>query len=336
MSSLIGILIFISSHLYGQDSKPAVFVFTDINLAGGDPDDRQSLIHLLWYANDLDIKGIVPDRWQGGGYDACMLALETYRKDYHRFKFSDHGYPSPDGIKSVIAQHEKQAINQFVDVAETVTAPLYVLVWGNMLTVKKILFAHPHLGKKLRILSIGTGRKYGPKDEVPGEDCDVPNWNGRGRNDIYFDSRFDKLWWLENNWTYNGMFMGDGPKMMFEKLAIYGDMGMHIKDVTKAHEWAQYFRVGDTPSVLYLIDPDHNPEDPTISSWAGKFYAPFPDRKPNYYTDDHGDIEWNYQDPCGTWSNLEKMYAYNKQTLLVERAEMYQALLNKLDLLYRH
>ena len=48
-----------STHEY----KPQVFIFTDINIDQGDPDDRQTLIHLLWYADEVEIKGIVPDRW---------------------------------------------------------------------------------------------------------------------------------------------------------------------------------------------------------------------------------------------------------------------------------
>lgn len=32
-------------------------LFTDINIDKGDPDDRQSLIHLLWYADEL--QGII-------------------------------------------------------------------------------------------------------------------------------------------------------------------------------------------------------------------------------------------------------------------------------------
>ncbi|MFW5759856.1 MAG: hypothetical protein ACOCXH_02615 [Cyclobacteriaceae bacterium] len=50
--------------------------------------------------------------------------------------------------------------------------------------------------------------------------------------------------------------------------------------VTKNQEWPQYFRVGDTPSVLYVIDPEHDIDGPTESSWAGKFKQPFPQMRP--------------------------------------------------------
>ena len=73
--------------------KPKVFVFTDINLVGGDPDDRQSFIHLLWYANELEIKGIVPDYWKGQGYEACLEGLETYISDYQKFNFAEKRLP---------------------------------------------------------------------------------------------------------------------------------------------------------------------------------------------------------------------------------------------------
>ena len=203
-----------------------------------------------------------------------------------------------------------------------------------MKTFKNALLQYPEIANKVRVLTIGTGRKYGPKDEVPGEDCNVVNWNGTGRNYIYEDSRFKNMWWLESNWTYNGMFGGEGPRIMFEKLSTYGALGAHIKIATKRHEWAQYFRVGDTPTVLYLIDSTHNVNDPTTSSWAGLFKKPFPQERPNYFTDDNGSIEWDYAEPCNTWENLREMYSYNKSTLEQRRTEMYEALIEKLEYLY--
>ena len=138
-------------------------------------------------------------------------------------------------------------------------------------------------------------------------------------NEIYENERFDQLWWVESNWTYNGMFVEPGPREMFEKLSQFGTLGAQIKKVTKNHSWAQYFRVGDTPSVLYLIDPKHNPEKPEINSWAGTFKKPFPNKRPNYFTDFNGSIEWDYENPCNTWHNLKAMYAFNKSTLLKQR-----------------
>lgn len=130
------------------------------------------------------------------------------------------------------------------------------------------------------------------------------------------------------------MFSGNEPAQVFEKLLQYGKLGIHMEEVVKNEAWARYFRVGDTPSVLYLIDPDHNPDDPTEPSWAGQFVKPFPTERPHYYTDASGPVDWDYKDPCKTWLNHTKVHAYAKGTLEAKRPEMYKALLSRLDQIY--
>lgn len=338
MKNTLFCLLLLSCFLHTCTNKvnhlPRVIILTDINNAGGDPDDKQSLIHLLWYADELDIRGIVPDRWNGRGLEATMQGLAAYAKDYSDLQMANKGYPHPDTIKNRIATDSTQAVDLIMKEAFKSDEPLYILVWGQMKTFRKALFENPQIASKIRVLTIGTGRKYGPKDEVPGEDCNVVNWNGPGRNAIYEDKRFDNMWWLESNWTYNGMFVGDRPEEMLLSLSKYGAMGKHIEDVVREKAWARYFRVGDTPTVLYLIDPNNELNDPRKGSWAGQFAQPFPLEKPNYYTDNAGIIEWDYKEPCNTWNNLEEMYAYNKSTLVKNRESMYQSLLKKLDRLY--
>jgi hypothetical protein len=331
---IIAILIAWSLTCAAQTTKHRVFVFTDINMGGGDPDDRQSLVHLFWYANELEILGIVPDRWNKQGMEACQLAVAAYRKDYKKYKFASFGFPDAKKLESLLAKIHRMPLNGYgKQPLHSDDQPLYVLVWGNMVNFGKALEQHPEISKKIRLITIGTGRKYGPQDEVAGEDCNVPNWNGGGRNEIY-NARFNDMWWLEINWTYNGMFSGEGPKEMFSRLSSFGAMGEHMKFVTRDHPWAQYFRVGDTPSVLYLLDKSHNPDDPTRSSWAGKFKKPFSQERPHYFTDDNGIIPWNYADPCSSWQHVKEMYAYNKQTLENKRPGMYKALIEKLVKIY--
>jgi hypothetical protein len=142
------------------------------------------------------------------------------------------------------------------------------------------------------------------------------------------------MWWLEINWTYNGMFTGDEPRSMFEKLSAYGAMGEHIEEVTASYPQYRYFRVGDTPSVLYVIDPRRDLDDPTRSSWAGRFERPFPDTRPHYFTDSSGPVDWDYSDPCRTWHNHEAVFHHARSTLEEERPGMYEALLRKLDHVY--
>ena len=49
---------------YAQQ-KPRVLISTDIG--GTDPDDNQSMIHLLMYANEFDIEGLISSPSYGSG-----------------------------------------------------------------------------------------------------------------------------------------------------------------------------------------------------------------------------------------------------------------------------
>ncbi len=325
----------------GSDPVPRVFVFTDINIDAGDPDDRQSLIHLLWYADELNIEGIVPDRWYAGGFEACILAVEAYAKDFDEYDLGKRGYPDPSCMEAVIATDLEDAIKRFHNAASDRGSPLYVLIWGNMANFGEALRQKPELADNIRLITIGTGlmmeehRPYIPENwELTDKPCDQPNWNGEGRNRIYNDSRFNNMWWLEINWTYEGMFSGNEPYDMFEHLTDYGALGLHMWEVVESQPWAHYFRVGDTPSVLYVIDPDNNLDDPTAGSWAGKFVKPLPDERPYYYTDSSGPVEWDYSDPCNTWENHVELRDYARSTLEKVRPAMYQALLDKLSYIY--
>ena len=326
-----------------KETRPRVFVFTDINIDSGDPDDRQSLIHLLWYANELDIQGIVPDRLDARGLEACQLAVAAYEKDYTEFKFAKKGYPTPANVENYLAVDFNDAVNRFQKAASEEKSPLYVLVWGSMVNFGEVLRSNPELSKNIRVITIGTdlmmeaNRPYLPESwEKTEKPCEQYNWNGHGRNQIFTDARFKDMWWLEINWTYEGMFSGDEPAEMFEKLSVYGALGQHINEVVKNEPWAQYFRVGDTPSVLYVIDPSHDLDDPTQSSWAGQFTKPFPGERPNYYTDLNGTVEWDYTNPCNTWVNHIEMNSHAKGTLEAKRPDMYQALLDKLENIYKN
>ncbi len=327
--------------LYGQkDMGPRVFIFTDINIDSGDPDDRQSLIHLFWYSNELRIEGIVPDRWEAQGYKACELVIEAYQKDYTSYQLNKKDYPEADFLTRLVAKNFTEAETLFKEAASKKDTPLYVLVWGNMKNVASILLKYPHLAHNIRLITIGTGLMlekdipYMPPNWEKSNPCKQLNWNGFGRNEIYHATEFQDLWWIEMNWTYAGMFSGEEPKQLFQQLSVFGNLGKHMVAVVKNEPWAQYFRVGDTPSVLYLIDTMHAHDDPTESSWAGKFFRPFPEKKPNYYTDSKGNLEWNYADPCQTWNQHDKIADYAKGTLQSKRGEMYQSLLEKLKSLY--
>lgn len=324
-----------------SEAQHRVFVFSDINIDAGDPDDRQSLIHFFWYANELQIEGFVPERWSAKSLEASAMVLRRYRKDFKKYSFRKSNYPNPKVLNEVIAKNKLEAERLFVQAAVKTESPLYVLVWGTMELFASIIDKNPELASNIRLITIGTGLmlendiKSMPASWKKTAPCKQLNWNGFGRNEVYNDPRFKDMWWLEMNWTYNGMFAGEEPKQMFEKLSKFGAMGLHVKEVVKNEPWARYFRVGDTPSVLYLIDHSHDADNPKSSSWAGKFNQPFLNERKNYFCDANGPVAWDYENPCKTWQNHLNMKENAAGTLEERREEMYQALLDKLQKLYK-
>ena len=79
-------------------------------------DDMNSFLHLLLYANDVDIEGLVlssscfhfegdpaagiePKRWAGGQW--MWDYLDAYEKAYPNLAVHDSAYPTPDYLRSV-------------------------------------------------------------------------------------------------------------------------------------------------------------------------------------------------------------------------------------------
>src|SRR5690606_32212096 len=155
--------------------------------------------------------------------------------------------------------------------------PLYILVWGSITDVAQAVHAKPEIKKNIRIYSIGS-------------------WNTvqdqKSRDFLY--NKHQDLWWIEDNTTFRGMYMGGNQE---------GDLGnltfveTHVKDHGQLGklflEKKKDIKMGDTPSVLYLLNGDvDNPEG---ESWGGSFVKT--GHGDNYWTDNPADslIENNRQ-----------------------------------------
>ena len=327
------ILVFKTTPVMPQ-AKPRVVVTTDININKGDPDDRQSLAHMLFYADEIDIRAIVVDRVDADGLEATQMAIDAYRTDYmnEAYNFRHKSYPHPDSLEARVYTRE-QAIQRNIlgEIADQCDDPLYVAVWGNMDVVHANLDQRPDLADKLRLLTIATAT-MSPYDT---DECGKRNWNdGSGsREKIYNDPRFDHIWWVENDWGYNGMFEGDAPSKYLDTLSEYGALGQNIKAVVKKHSWAQYFRVGDTPTIMYFIENNHL-DDPTQYNLGGCFVKPFPQQRPSYYMDAAEGSKWDYAATCEQWSVAKQEVAARAAEMTKRRNEMYRSCLIKLKQLY--
>ena len=120
-----------------------VVVSTDIG--GTDPDDFQSLVHLLVYADLLDIEGIISSPYGPGHKKHILQVIDSYEKDYANLKTYSGEYPTPDALRAITKQGESgrapyEGVRQSAEGSRWITqcarrndpCPLHVLVWGGI------------------------------------------------------------------------------------------------------------------------------------------------------------------------------------------------------------
>ncbi len=322
--------------------RPRVMITSDLNTDSGDPDDKQSMAHLFMYADEVEIVSIIPDRWDVHGIEATMICIDAYEKDFNNpdYNYQNFEYPTPEYLRSMVQRSPEEAVHSIISQAKKDDPrPLHVLVWGNMKTIKDALFKAPEIVDKVRVYTIATNLMAENPDAATHSRSAVEygkriNWNGHGRNEIFNDPRFDQLWWLENDWAYNGMFEGEAPGKFLQEIKQYGVLGYYIWECVQPWDWAHYFRAGDTPTLLYLLEPNVDINDPSQSTWAGRFIKPFPEERPNYWIDDAGNEAWNYKDPSQTWEMAPSVYEHRVRKLMDKRDEMYAAYREKMKILY--
>jgi cellulose-binding protein len=256
-------------------SKPRVVVSSDIG--GSDPDDFQSMVHFLVYADMFDTEGLISSPPGAGRKTHIDEVLDAYEADYP--KLNAHGdYPSASSLRAVAKQgatdpspadgfsSPTEGSEQIIAVASAADSrPVYVLVWGSITDVAQAVHDEPSIKDKLRVYAIGS-------------------WNTAqdpAARDYLFNTHAD-LWWVENDTTFRGMYMcgdqsGDLSNTEFPAQHIAGHGALGALFFAKKTD----IKMGDTPSVLYMLHGD--PGDPEGESWGGQFRAT--SHGSNYWTD---------------------------------------------------
>ena len=256
-------------------AKPRIIVSSDIG--GSDPDDFQSMVHFLVYANEFNIEGIISSPPRQGRKKHIIEVIKAYEADFEKLK--KHGdFPSPDYLRSVAKQgaihpQENLVPDTLSEGAKWIITralegderPLYIQVWGSITDVAQAVHHEPSIKEKIRVYFIGS-------------------WNTRedtnARNYLY--NQHSDLWWIENNTTFRGMYTGGyqdddyGNETFVEKhVKGHGALGDLFWSKKKD------IKMGDTPSVLYFLNGD--PSNPEGDSWGGSFVPT--DHGSNYWTD---------------------------------------------------
>ena len=267
------------SPAFAEESiKPRVFVSTDIG--GSDPDDFQSMVHYLVYADRFDTEGLISSPPDQGRAEHILESIAAYEKDYDNLRTWSADYPTPDALRAVVRQgaidpQPGETPEQLSEGAALLVEralvddprPLYVLVWGSITDVAQAVHANPAIKTKIRVHYIGSWNTAQDK---------------KSRRYLY--EQHPDLWWIESDFTFRGMYMGgnqDGEwdNVKFPELHVAGHGALGELFMAQKSD----IKMGDTPSVLYMLHGD--PAMPETEHWGGAFIRPEPEARPTYWHD---------------------------------------------------
>jgi hypothetical protein len=244
-----------------------VIVSTDIG--GTDPDDFQSMVHFLLYADIFDIEGLISTSGISGPgrVQDIFDVIDCYEKDYANLRKYSDKYPTPEALRAITKQGETNfvpypGVQSSTEGSEWIVAcarrddprPLYILGWGGIEDVAQALHDAPDILPKLRMYWVaGPNKKWGPHQYQ------------------YVVENHPDLWIIEANSTYRGWFVGGNQE------GQWGNTEFVKKHIAGKGALGEYFntklegtiKMGDTPSVGWLLRG--TPEDPSQPSWGGHF-----------------------------------------------------------------
>jgi hypothetical protein len=248
-----------------DEPRRRVIVSTDIG--GTDPDDFQSMVHLLVYADAFDLEGLISSPYGPGRREHVLQMIDRYALDYPQLKACSARYPSADELRQLAKQgaiesapfqgfHQPTEGSDWIvrSARRSDARPLWVLVWGGIDDLAQALHDAPDIESTLRVYFIGGPNKMWSVDAF-----------------AYIARHHPGLWMIESNSTYRGWFTGGN---------MAGEWGntefvrMHLRGRGALNDFFSTLlngtlKMGDSPSVAHLLGGA--PEDPSRDGWGGRF-----------------------------------------------------------------
>ncbi len=245
--------------------RPRVVVSTDIG--GTDPDDFQSMVHLLLCADDLDLEGLISSPYGPGRREHILEVIERYERDFPALRARSPRYPEPAALRAMAKQGALESpgpagVGVTTEGSDWIVRcarradhrPLWVLVWGGIEDLAQALHDAPDILPRLRVYFIGGPNKMWTVDAYS-----------------YLERHHPGLWIIEANTTYRGWFVGGNQNGGWGNAAFVstyaagrGALGDYFTSFLKG-----VIKMGDSPSVTYVLGAD--PMRPEAAGWGGSF-----------------------------------------------------------------
>ncbi|MDX2111541.1 MAG: DUF1593 domain-containing protein [Verrucomicrobiota bacterium] len=277
-------------------TKPRLFILTDISSCETgvrEPDDAQSLVRLLYYANEFCIEGLCATSNMRHGPvcrpEIIHQIINAYAQDFANLARVDSGYMQPDALRAVVFAGESVAgpdipVDQCVGAGKLSPAAqhlisvvdrgdsrsLWIAVWGGTADLAQALYqvrasrspaALALFLSRLRVLAIS-------------DQDTTAEW---------IRQEFPTVWYWRKTLSFRGMYRGGNTA-----LCTYDWVNTHLTHGRGALAqlypnykggdiWWQTLggvygiKEGDTPSWLGLIPNGlHLPEHPELGGWGGR------------------------------------------------------------------
>lgn len=305
----LALLVAMAGGVCGEEPRTRLVVLTDItSLTAGEaePDDGQSLVRLLLYANEFDVEGLIATSNLGHGErcrpDLIAQAVDAYARVLPNLRKHDPGYPAAEALRNQIRAGwpkagPKVAVDECVGAGKGTEAsrwivevvdrpdprPVWVVVWGGTADLAQALRdvrasrsadEVARFVSRLRVHAIADQDATGP----------------------WIRERFPELFVIRQQRAFRGMYRGGDTR-----LAASDWVQTHIKghgalgDLYPDYRGGDIFgrtlgpvrgiKEGDTPSFLALVPNGLlDPERPEIGGWGGRF-APEAAGRPRHLVD---------------------------------------------------
>lgn len=315
---VVGLTIGPATGGFADESRPRLIVMTDI---GGDPDDQQSLIRLMVYANEFRIEGLIATASGTPGelkvaqtrVDLIREIIAAYGKVRPNLDRHAEGWPqeqallecvksgNPNRGRNNVGQgHDTDGSNWLIQRVDQVANddPVNLAIWGGQTDLAQSLWrVREDRGAKgladfvtrLRIYDIADqdGIADWMRDEFPG---------------LFYILSKAAPGTDKRNAAFRGMYLGGDQSLTSREwidkhVRSTGALGEQYPTKTwTAPNPHGCMKEGDTPSWFFFLPGGGNdPNDPTRSGWGGQFYK----ADDGWYHDD--DTNGRARDSVSRW-----------------------------------
>lgn len=273
------------------DEKPRYFVLTDIS---NEPDDEQSLVRLLLYANEFDIEGLVATTsvWLRDRIRPERIAerVEAYGQIRDNLLKNADGYPTAEhllsitkaggtrfGMEGVGEGQDTEGSELLIEAVDRDDVrPLWVGVWGGPNVLAQALWkVRKTRSREETAAFVAKLRVYTISDQD-----NSAHWLRNEFPDLFYivsPSSVDSKDYPKSTWcgisgdNFHGNFEGPDFHLVSNEWLdenVRNDHG----PLCALYPWTKYLMEGDTPTYLYLIPNGLGvPEKPEFGSWGGRY-----------------------------------------------------------------